>query len=109
MSQLHLGGAKFVQRIAGDPQAAQVVLDGLVQAERRFQVTPGPPSPEPGPTPEPWRTYTVQPGDTLWVIARQIYGQGALWRIIFEANRDTLSDPGRLSPGQVLKIPPKPN
>lgn len=107
LSQLRLGGARFIQRIAGDPQTAQATLDGLVQAERRFQITPGSPSPEPEPTPEPWRTYTVQPGDTLWVIARQAYGQGALWRVIFEANRDTLSDPGRLSPGQILKIPPK--
>jgi hypothetical protein len=107
MTQLRLGGVKFIQRIAGDPQAAQATLDDLVQAERRFQINPDPSSPSPGPTPEPWRTYTVQPGDTLWVIARQVYGQGVLWRVIFEANRDILSEPGRLSPGQVLKIPPK--
>jgi nucleoid-associated protein YgaU len=35
-----------------------------------------------------------------------MYGKSHLWRIIFEANRDILSDPGRVHPGQVLKIPP---
>jgi len=53
-------------------------------------------------------TYTVQPGDTLSLIARQAYGDAQLWRIIFEANQDILNDPSRLRPGQVLKIPPKP-
>jgi LysM repeat protein len=109
LAQLRLSGAKFVQRIAGDPQTAQTTLDGLVQVGSRFLTTPGqPPTPEPAPSPEPWRTYIVQPGDTLSFIAREVFGQSQLWRIIFEANRDTLSDPGHLHPGQVLKIPPKP-
>ena len=54
------------------------------------------------------RTYTVQPGDTLSLIARQVYGNAGLWTIIFEANRDTMSNPSLIRPGQVLKIPPKP-
>ena len=52
-------------------------------------------------------TYTVQPGDTLWLISVKVYGDGRLWPVIFEANRDILDDPGRIRPGQVLKIPPK--
>jgi LysM repeat protein len=106
LNRLRQGGAKFVQRIMGEPQAAQVTLDKLVQANQRFLTDTTPPTPPPGP--DQWRTYTVQPGDTLSVIARQVYGQSQLWRIIFEANQETLSDPGRLYPGQVLKIPPKP-
>jgi LysM repeat protein len=104
LARLRQNGAKFVQRIPGDPLLAQATLDKLVQSERRFLNDPAPP----GPTPQPWQTYKVQPGDTLSVIARQLYGQASLWRIIFEANQDILSDPSRLSPGQVLKIPPKP-
>jgi nucleoid-associated protein YgaU len=50
----------------------------------------------------------VQPGDTLSSIARQVYGQASLWRVIFEANRDILQAPGLIKPGQVLRIPPQP-
>jgi nucleoid-associated protein YgaU len=82
----------------------QAAFDGLVEANLRFLK---PPPEEPAPA-EPWQTYTIQPGDTLSVVARQMYGQASLWRIIFEANRDVLTDPGRVFPGQVLKIPPKP-
>ncbi len=50
-------------------------------------------------------TYVVQPGDNLWKIARKLYGRGWRWRIIYEANADTLPDPGQLHVGQVLVIP----
>jgi nucleoid-associated protein YgaU len=99
-------GAKLVQRVAGEPAAAQATLDNMVASGLRFLTSPGEPSP--GPPPGSWRSYTVQPGDTLSLIARQVYDQPQLWRIIFEANQDILSNPSRLRPGQVLKIPPKP-
>jgi len=51
--------------------------------------------------------YTVQPGDSLSKIARQFYGKPALWTVILNANRDILSNPRLLRPGQVLVIPPK--
>ena len=51
------------------------------------------------------RTYTVQSGDSLWKIAEELYGSGAKYQHIFEANRDILDDPDRIMPGQVLKIP----
>lgn len=50
-------------------------------------------------------TYVVQPGDNLWKIARKLYGRGWRWRIIYEANADTLPDPGQLHVGQILVIP----
>lgn len=102
LTRLRLGGAKVVQRIAGDPATVQTTLDKLAQTGLRFVTTPT------TTPPAAWRTYTVQPGDTLSVIARQVYGQSQLWRIIFDANQDILTDPSRLRPGQVLKIPPKP-
>jgi len=108
LAQLRSGGALLVQRIPGSPDAVQTTLDELVRQEVRFLV-PSEPGPEPEPPPEEtWRTYTVQPGDTLSLIARQMYGQSSLWRIIFEANRDTMDNPGRIFPGQELKIPPRP-
>lgn len=51
------------------------------------------------------RTYTVQPGDTLSKIAREMYGNASEYNKIFNANRDQLSDPDRIKPGQKLVIP----
>ena len=51
------------------------------------------------------RTYTVKQGDTLSAIAKQHLGNANAYMKIFEANRDQLSDPDKIKPGQVLKIP----
>ena len=51
------------------------------------------------------QTYTVKAGDTLSGIAKQFYGQANQYMDIFNANRDQLSDPDKIQPGQVLKIP----
>ena len=50
-------------------------------------------------------TYTVKSGDTLSQIAREFLGDAAAYMEIFNANRDQLSDPNLIKPGQVLKIP----
>jgi LysM repeat protein len=51
------------------------------------------------------QTYTVQAGDSLSKISRQFYGNANEYMKIFEANRDQLSDPNQIKPGQTLKIP----
>ena len=51
------------------------------------------------------KTYTVKSGDTLSKIAREMLGDANAYNEIFEANRDQLSDPNKIKPGQVLKIP----
>jgi nucleoid-associated protein YgaU len=56
-------------------------------------------------TSTPPETYTVKSGDSLSKIAQQHYGDGKKWRAIFEANRDLISNPDLIHPGQVLKIP----
>jgi nucleoid-associated protein YgaU len=50
-------------------------------------------------------TYTVQAGDTLSKIAKQQLGDANAYMKIFEANRDKLTDPDKIKPGQVLNIP----
>lgn len=50
-------------------------------------------------------TYTVVSGDSLSKIAKREYGDAQKWRVIFEANRDVVTDPDLIHPGQVLKIP----
>ena len=51
------------------------------------------------------RTYTVKAGDTLSAIAKEHLGNANAYMRIFEANRDQLTDPDKIKPGQVLKIP----
>ena len=50
-------------------------------------------------------TYTVKSGDTLSKIAKEHLGDANAYMEIFNANRDQLSDPDKIKPGQVLKIP----
>ncbi|WP_026381282.1 peptidoglycan-binding protein LysM [Afifella pfennigii] len=49
--------------------------------------------------------HTVVQGESLWKIAEVHYGSGARYTEIFEANRPMLSDPDKIYPGQVLRIP----
>jgi nucleoid-associated protein YgaU len=51
------------------------------------------------------RTYEVKRGDNLSKIAKHVYGDAGKWKKIFEANSDTLKDPDKIYPGQVLIIP----
>ena len=54
----------------------------------------------------PARFYTVVSGDTLGKIAKEMYGNAGKYTVIFEANKPMLSDPNKIYPGQVLRIPP---
>lgn len=67
-------------------------------------VAPGQGGPAGGTT-APGRTYTVKSGDTLSKISQEFYGDANKYKRIFEANRDQLSDPDKIKPGQTLKIP----
>lgn len=49
--------------------------------------------------------HTVEKGDTLWAVATKAYGDGSKYPVIFEANKPMLSDPDKIYPGQVLRIP----
>ena len=49
----------------------------------------------------------VQPGQNLWRIARQSYGQGTRYTVIYLANRDQIRDPNRIYPGQIFSVPPR--
>ena len=50
-------------------------------------------------------TYVVQRGNSLWLIARHIYGQGIRYTAIYQANQDQIRDPDRIYPGQQFKVP----
>ena len=51
------------------------------------------------------KTYTVKAGDTLSRIAKEMLGSASAYMKIFELNKDQLTDPDKIQPGQVLRLP----
>ena len=51
------------------------------------------------------RSYTVQPGDTLYGISQRYWGNGKYWPALYQANRSKISDPNLIYAGQVVTIP----
>ena len=50
---------------------------------------------------------TVIKGNSLWVIARRVYGQGIMYTLIYDANNGQIKNPDLIYPGQVFKLPTK--
>jgi nucleoid-associated protein YgaU len=53
----------------------------------------------------PTGQYTVQPGNSLWVIARKAYGGGMRYTTIYSANKEHIRNPNLIYPGQVITLP----
>jgi nucleoid-associated protein YgaU len=53
------------------------------------------------------QAFIVQPGNSLWRIARRTYGEGLRYTLIYEANRLHIRNPDLIYPGQVFAIPPQ--
>ena len=51
------------------------------------------------------RYYTIQSGDTLSKISKEMYGDAGDYNKIFEANREVIGDPDKIYPGQQIRIP----
>ena len=95
-----------------DPTASDGTLLAVTRgtntgARGRATGTPSRPTQPQAATPQTAgsKTYVVKPGDSFFVIARREYGDGKLWRKIFDANRKEVPDPDLLRPGQRLVIP----
>ncbi len=76
-------------------QVLTIYLDGRAESDREQGFAPV----------ETAGTYTVRSGDSLWKIAASFYRRGSLWRRIYQANLDKITDPGRIHIGQVFTIP----
>jgi nucleoid-associated protein YgaU len=50
-------------------------------------------------------TIIVQPGNSLWRLARRSYGKGTQYAVIFEANKEQIRNPDLIYPGQVFNLP----
>ncbi|HEY0706517.1 MAG TPA: LysM peptidoglycan-binding domain-containing protein [Polyangia bacterium] len=116
LQNLHVQDGKLVVRAHAKTQTdsnkvwEQIKLvDANYASDLAAQITydtaaPAASAPAPAAAPQV-RTYTVQKGDTLSEIAQKEYGAASSYRKIFDANRDVLSDPDKIRPGQVLKLP----
>lgn len=87
-------------------RADQTAADGRVmaRAETPF-LRENPDSLHTVAQPERSGVITVQPGFTLWGIARESFGDGLHYVKVFEANRDQIRNPDLIYPGQVFAIP----
>jgi len=52
---------------------------------------------------------TIIKGNSLWRIARRVYGEGVMYTVIYDANRELIKDPNLIYPGQVFSLPKKSN
>jgi nucleoid-associated protein YgaU len=82
-------------RVTGGPSAAATAPP---QAAK-------PPAAPPAAAPPAAKTYTVKSGDTLSQIAKEHLGNAGAYMKIFELNKDQLTDPDKIKPGQVLRLP----
>jgi nucleoid-associated protein YgaU len=51
------------------------------------------------------RAVVVQPGNSLWRIARRVYGKGLMYSDIYRANREQIRNPNLIYPGQIFAVP----
>jgi len=77
----------------------------LIEDQAETVETTGETEPERQGEPAKTGSYTVVNGDSLWKIAKQLLGDGNRWQEIYNLNRDKVSNPNLIHPGQVLAIP----
>lgn len=82
-------------------RADQVAQGGKVvaRAELPVQVSAMPAASTDG------RNVVVQPGNSLWRLARRTYGDGMLYTTIYTANREQIRNPDLIYPGQIFALP----
>ena len=114
LSHVHIQNNKFfLQGVAPSVQAKNKVWDQIKavnpewaeEVSADISVDPNAQATPQAAAAPAQRTYTVQAGDSLSKISKQFYGNANDYMKIFEANRDLLSDPNKINPGQQLRIP----
>lgn len=84
-----------------DLRADQVDSKGVVQERINMPFVRD----EVAPELNPGSFYVVQPGNSLWRIARRAYGEGLSFTVIYKANKDQIGDPDLIYPGQIFTLP----
>ncbi len=72
----------------------------LARVEMPFTLDPTQANLQPG-------EVTIIKGNSLWRIARRIYGEGLMYTLIYDANRDNIKDADLIYPGQIFSVPKK--
>jgi len=81
--------------VAGNVQGVEKIIADDLRA----------PEPKPEEPEEKAEIYEIVSGDTLGGIAKRYYGKAGAYMKIFEANKDIISDPNKIYPGQKIRIP----
>ena len=81
--------------IAGNVDGVRTVVADDLNAPQPKQTAPEPKE----------EYYTIVSGDTLGAIAKRYYGNASEYTKIFAANREVISDPDKIYPGQKIRIP----
>ena len=108
-------GTVTVRGMAGSQQEREKVIlalgnvEGVEKVDDQIAIAASSPLAVGNPVHAPSRFYTVQSGDSLSKIAREVYGHSNAYMTIFHANQPMLSDPDRIYPGKVLRIPERSN
>lgn len=84
------------EQAASQPAAEAAQAETAASATQETAATPA--KPKEG-------RVVIQPGNNLWRISRVLYGSGAKYTMLFEANKDLIRNPDRIYPGQVFKTP----
>lgn len=84
-------------------RADMVGKDGKVLARREMPFQRA--KPEITKDMKPGSFVVVQPGNSLWRLARRTYGNGTRYHTIYEANREQIQTPELIYPGQVFRLP----
>jgi len=98
------------QRVIEEEQTRQAVLAKAEAKKTAQQAQKASPPPKPAPKPQPKvelaSSYNVGEGETLWTISAhpEVYNDGLLWPLLYQANRDQIKDPRQIFPGQALSI-----
>jgi len=100
-----IAAQKRVQQLehtVGDARRVSTLQSRTEELQAGASVRTQVPDPDPATVP---RSYTVQSGDSLSTISRQVYGTPSRWIDIYQANRDRLASENALRVGQELRIP----
>jgi nucleoid-associated protein YgaU len=96
LSRLEIPFQREAPEVLAAASANIAVLRARAEAREAGSAAPGD---------APISVVTVQPGNSLWRIARRVYGSGFLYVQLYDANRDQIRDPDLIYPGQVFTLP----
>ena len=101
--------SKVAEAAPADTAAATTEPAPAAAAEQPAAEQPAAEAPQPEAAATPAKPkqgrIVIQPGNNLWHISRVLYGSGAKYTMLFEANKDQIRDPDRIYPGQVFQTP----